>query len=81
MSNIYPNSPTVGEQVTVNGTVKEWNGSAWINITNGNHEQRLRVSESVEFTSSFRAAGPSELEFGLPRPAVFFPWQGFSSWR
>lgn len=28
----FPNSPTVGDRVTVNNVTREWNGTAWISI-------------------------------------------------
>jgi len=38
---IYSNSPSVGDEVTVGGTVKRWDGDKWVNRSFGNHEIRL----------------------------------------
>ena len=46
--NIYPENPFVGQEITVNGVLKQWNGVAWNNITHGNHELRLQALESEE---------------------------------
>jgi hypothetical protein len=32
MATNFPNSPTVGDKVTVNNVVREWNGVAWIAV-------------------------------------------------
>lgn len=49
MSNIvnYPDNPGVGKQVVIGTTTKQWDGEKWVNVNNGNHEQRLRDEEGV----------------------------------
>lgn len=32
MATNFPNSPTVGQQVTTDGVTREWNGIAWISV-------------------------------------------------
>ena len=32
MATNFPNSPTIGQQVTTSGVTREWNGAAWISV-------------------------------------------------
>lgn len=32
MATNFPNSPSVGQQVTTNGVTREWNGTAWVSV-------------------------------------------------
>lgn len=38
----YPDNPFIGQTIEVGGTTKQWNGYAWVNVTHGNHEQRIQ---------------------------------------
>lgn len=40
---IYPQNPSVGDEFTVGGTRKRWDGTRWKNISFGNHEDRLEA--------------------------------------
>lgn len=37
----YPQNPSIGDQFTVGGTRKEWDGVKWKNVSFGNHEVRI----------------------------------------
>lgn len=32
MATNFPNSPSIGQQVTTDGVTREWNGIAWISV-------------------------------------------------
>lgn len=51
----YPDNPFIGQTIEVGGTTKQWNGYAWINKTNGNHEPRIRRLEGFKSVAEMRA--------------------------
>lgn len=49
--NTYPDNPFIGQTIEIGGTTKQWNGYAWVNVTNGNKELRLRELEGYKTIS------------------------------
>lgn len=41
----YPNAPTLNQIITVNGARKQWDGTKWVSIQTGDHEQRIDTLE------------------------------------
>lgn len=44
----YPQNPSIGDEFTVGGTRKRWDGTKWKNVSFGNHERRLQELETFE---------------------------------
>jgi hypothetical protein len=62
--NVYPDSPFVGQVVSVGGTRKQWDGSKWINVTHGNHELRIQASERGDIGVTLAVAQALDLDVG-----------------
>jgi len=62
--NVYPDSPFVGQVVSVGGTRKQWDGSKWINVTHGNHELRIQASERGDVGVTLAVAQALDLDVG-----------------
>lgn len=82
----YPDNPFIGQTEEIGGTTKQWNGYAWVNITNGNKELRIRRLEGQVFdVRNYGAVGDGVTDDRAAIQAaidasngatVFFPYTG-----